>query len=155
MQSWCKLSATGTLIYSIHYHILRDKRTWVVYSRLSYAESFCTTLYLAQLSKIGIVPHYNQRSKFLRWQVFLRLVYINKQDVELTQLRITHSQSFNSLAIFEAIFLKPIDVPDIRLKRTPFNDKRGSLHTSISHCTNESVFGSPCTHSSKKRSRCS
>lgn len=43
------------------------------------------------------------------------------------------SQSFKSLAIFEAIFLNPIDVPDIRLKRTPFSDNLGSLHTSISH----------------------
>lgn len=43
------------------------------------------------------------------------------------------SQSFKSLAIFDAIFLNPIDVPDMRLKRTPFSDNLGSLHTSISH----------------------
>lgn len=67
----------------------------------------------------------------------------------------TGSHSFSSLAILEAIFLKPMDVPEMRLKRTPFSDRRGSLHTSISHCTRESVFGSPCTHSSRKRSRCS
>lgn len=66
-----------------------------------------------------------------------------------------YSQSFNSLAIFEAIFLKPIDVPDILLKRTPFNESRGNLHTSISHWTSESAFGSPWTHNSRNRSRCS
>lgn len=65
------------------------------------------------------------------------------------------SQSFKSLAIFEAMFLNPIEVPDMRLKRTPFRDSRGNLHTSISHWTSESVFGSPCTHSNKNRSRCS
>lgn len=43
------------------------------------------------------------------------------------------SQSFKSFAIFEAMFLNPIDVPDIRLKRTPFNESLGNLHTSISH----------------------
>lgn len=64
-------------------------------------------------------------------------------------------QSFNSLAIFEAMFLKPMDVPEILLKRTPFRERRGSLHTSISHCTKLSVLGSPCTHSSKNFSRCS
>lgn len=41
--------------------------------------------------------------------------------------------SFNSLAIFEAMFLKAMDVPDIRLKRTPLRERRGNLHTSISH----------------------
>ncbi|KAK7602322.1 hypothetical protein V9T40_007911 [Parthenolecanium corni] len=66
-----------------------------------------------------------------------------------------YSQSFSSLAILEAIFLKPIDVPDILLKRTPLSESRGNLHTSISHWTSESVFGSPCTHSSRNRSRCS
>jgi len=65
------------------------------------------------------------------------------------------SQSFRSLAIFDAMFLNPMDVPDMRLNRTPFSDSLGSLHTSISHWTSESVFGSPCTHSNRKRSRCS
>lgn len=55
----------------------------------------------------------------------------------------TGSHSFSSLAILEAMFLKPMDVPEMRLKRTPLSDKRGNLHTSISHCTSESVFGSP------------
>ncbi|KAE9528616.1 hypothetical protein AGLY_012191 [Aphis glycines] len=53
------------------------------------------------------------------------------------------------------MFLNPMDVPDMRLNRTPFSDNLGSLHTSISHWTSESVFGSPCTHSNRKRSRCS
>lgn len=82
-----------------------------------------------------------------------------------------------SYAIFDAIFLKPILVPirkyvlhwlgsrdwdvwnvdflfgfhwylpEILLNRTPFKDNRGNLHTSISHWTNESLFGSPCTQS--------
>lgn len=43
------------------------------------------------------------------------------------------SQRFSSWAIFDAIFLNPIDVPEIRLNRTPFRLSRGSLHTSISH----------------------
>lgn len=55
----------------------------------------------------------------------------------------TGSHSFSSLAILEAMFLKPMDVPEMRLKRTPLSDKRGNLHTSISHCTSESVLGSP------------
>lgn len=37
-------------------------------------------------------------------------------------------------------------LPEMRLNRTPFKDNRGSLHTSISHWTRESLFGSPCTH---------
>lgn len=65
------------------------------------------------------------------------------------------SHSLSSFAIFDAMFLKPIDVPDIRLNRTPFKDSRGSLHTSISHCTSESVLGSPCTHNKRNLSRCS
>ena len=44
-------------------------------------------------------------------------------------------QSSNSFAIFEAIFLKLMELPEMRLNRTPFSDNRGSLHTSISHCT--------------------
>lgn len=67
----------------------------------------------------------------------------------------TGSHSFSSLAIFDAMFLKPIEVPEMRLKRTPLRDNRGSLHTSISHWTKESVLGSPCTHKSKNLSRCS
>jgi hypothetical protein len=73
--------------------------------------------------------------------------YIKKKN------EINHNLS--SLAILLAIFLKPIDVPDIRLNRTPFNDRRGNLHTSISHDTTESVFGSPCTQSKRNFSRCS
>ena len=73
---------------------------------------------------------------------------------DLHDVRIA-SQSFNSFAIFDAMFLKPIDVPEIRLKRTPFSDRRGSLQTSISHWTRESVLGSPCTHNSRNFSRCS
>jgi hypothetical protein len=65
------------------------------------------------------------------------------------------NHNLSSLAILLAIFLKPIDVPDIRLNRTPFNDRRGNLHTSISHDTTESVFGSPCTQSKRNFSRCS
>lgn len=68
---------------------------------------------------------------------------------------ITGSHSFSSLAILDAIFLKPIDVPEMRLNRTPFRDSRGSLHTSISHWTKESVFGSPWTHRRRNLSRCS
>ena len=40
--------------------------------------------------------------------------------------------SCSSFAILEAMFLKAIDDPEMRLKRTPLSDKRGSLHTSIS-----------------------
>jgi hypothetical protein len=65
------------------------------------------------------------------------------------------NHNLSSLAILLAIFLNPIDVPDIRLNRTPFNDRRGNLHTSISHDTTESVFGSPCTQSKRNFSRCS
>ena len=39
----------------------------------------------------------------------------------------THSLSWS--AIREAMFLKAAEVPDIRLKRTPFRLRRGSLHT--------------------------
>lgn len=63
--------------------------------------------------------------------------------------------NLSSLAIFEAIFLKPIDVPEMRLNLTPLSDNLGSLHTSISHCTRESVLGSPCTQSNRNFSRCS
>ncbi len=38
-------------------------------------------------------------------------------------------QSLSSLAILEAMFLKPMEVPEMRLKRTPFRDRRGSLQT--------------------------
>lgn len=71
-----------------------------------------------------------------------------------------------SNAMRDAMFLKPILVPailkiklyllvvhniekylpEMRLKRTPFKERRGNLQTSISHWTNESVLGSPCTH---------
>lgn len=51
--------------------------------------------------------------------------------------------SFSSFAILDAMFLKPIEVPEIRLKRTPLRDNLGSLQTSISHWTSESVLGSP------------
>ena len=37
--------------------------------------------------------------------------------------------SLSSLAIFDAMFLNPIDVPEIRLKRTPLRDNLGSLQT--------------------------
>lgn len=63
--------------------------------------------------------------------------------------------NFNSLAILEAMFLKAMDVPDIRLKRTPLSERRGNLQTSISHWTRLSAWPSPWTQSSKKRSRCS
>ena len=63
--------------------------------------------------------------------------------------------SFNSLATLEAIFLKLIDVPAMRLKRTPFRDNRGSLHTSISHCTWLASAWLPWKQNNKKFSRCS
>jgi len=53
------------------------------------------------------------------------------------------------------MFLNPIEVPEIRLNRTPFKDSLGSLQTSISHWTRESVLGSPWTQSSKNFSLCS
>lgn len=68
---------------------------------------------------------------------------------------VADSHSLSSFAILLAIFLKPIDVPEIRLNRTPFSESRGSLHTSISHCTWLSVAASPCAHSRRNRSRCS
>lgn len=68
---------------------------------------------------------------------------------------VADSHSLSSFAILLAIFLKPIDVPEIRLNRTPFRESRGSLHTSISHCTWLSVAASPCAHSRRNRSRCS
>jgi len=68
---------------------------------------------------------------------------------------VADSHSLSSFAILLAIFLKPIDVPEIRLNRTPFRESRGNLQTSISHCTWLSVAASPCAHSSRKRSRCS
>lgn len=48
-----------------------------------------------------------------------------------------------------------MEEPEILLKRTPLSDRRGSLHTSISHCTRFSARASPCTHSSRKFSCCS
>lgn len=63
--------------------------------------------------------------------------------------------SLSSLAILQAMFLKAMDVPDILLKRTPLSDKRGNLHTSISHWTRLSCRASPWTQNSRKRSRCS
>lgn len=68
---------------------------------------------------------------------------------------LTWHHSLSSLAIFEAMFLNPIEVPEIRLNRTPLRESLGSLQTSISHCTKLSVLGSPCTHSNKNFSRCS
>lgn len=60
-----------------------------------------------------------------------------KWHFSLESTQITHcsttTHKFNSWAIFEAMFLKPIDVPEIRLKRTPFRLNLGNLHTSISH----------------------
>lgn len=55
--------------------------------------------------------------------------------------RLSHRR--RSYAILLAIFLKPMLVPEIRLNLTPLRESRGSLQTSISHCTNESVLGSP------------
>lgn len=72
-----------------------------------------------------------------------------------SSVSLTTSHSFSSFAILLAIFLKPMLVPEILLNRTPFRDSRGSLHTSISHWTKLSAFGSPCTQSSKNLSRCS
>jgi len=63
--------------------------------------------------------------------------------------------NLSSLAILDAIFLNPIEVPEIRLNLTPFNESRGSLHTSISHCTRLSDWGSPWTHNRRNFSRCS
>ena len=65
------------------------------------------------------------------------------------------SHSLSSFAILLAMFLKPIDVPEIRLNRTPFRESRGSLQTSISHCTWLSVAASPCAQRSRNLSRCS
>lgn len=53
------------------------------------------------------------------------------------------SYSLSSLAILEAMFLKAMEVPDMRLKRTPLRDRRGSLQTSISHWTRLSCRASP------------
>ena len=39
------------------------------------------------------------------------------------------------LATLEAMFLKAMEVPAMRLKRTPLRERRGNLHTSISHWT--------------------
>ena len=51
--------------------------------------------------------------------------------------------NFNSLLIFETMFLKPIDDPEILLNRTPCNANRGNLQISISHCVAElSAVGS-------------
>lgn len=63
--------------------------------------------------------------------------------------------SLSSLAILQAMFLKAMDVPDILLKRTPLSDRRGNLHTSISHWTRLSCRASPCTQNRRNRSRCS
>lgn len=83
----------------------------------------------------------------------------DNERTQLTRVREREKRSrnhnFSSLAILLAMFLKPIDVPDMRLNRTPFKDKRGNLHTSISHETTESVLGSPCTQSRRNFSRCS
>jgi len=68
-------------------------------------------------------------------------IFTKKKEERYENCSCNHNLS--SLAILLAIFLKPIDVPDIRLNRTPFNDKRGNLHTSISHETTESVVASP------------
>jgi hypothetical protein len=85
--------------------------------------------------------------------VFSYLIHLRKKKTNTDK----HMQDTitKTLAILLAIFLNPIDVPDIRLNRTPFNDRRGNLHTSISHDTTESVFGSPCTQSKRNFSRCS
>lgn len=55
------------------------------------------------------------------------VLYQSASEVESSETAGSHS--FSSLAIFEAIFLNPIDVPEMRLKRTPFKESRGSLHT--------------------------
>lgn len=58
------------------------------------------------------------------------------------------AHSLSSLATLEAMFLKAMDVPEMRLKRTPLRERRGSLQTSISHWTKSSQTGFPDTHSS-------
>ena len=63
--------------------------------------------------------------------------------------------SFNWFATLEAMFLKLIEVPAIRLKRTPFKDRRGSLQTSISHWTWLASAGLPWQQNKRKFSRCS
>lgn len=63
--------------------------------------------------------------------------------------------SFNSLATLEAMFLKAMDEPDILLNLTPLRERRGSLQTSISHCTRFSARPSPWTQRSRKLSCCS
>ena len=77
----------------------------------------------------------------------------SKEEEEEEEEEINHN--FSSLAILLAIFLKPMDVPDIRLNRTPFNDSRGNLQTSISQETTDSVLGSPCTQRRRNFSLCS
>ena len=58
---------------------------------------------------------------------FLSFYLQSCSESELSETAGSHS--FSSLAILEAIFLNPIDVPEMRLKRTPFRERRGSLHT--------------------------
>jgi len=93
------------------------------------------------------VPHF--------WFVWKRLLASKDESLERLLLDWDKGYSFSSFAILDAMFLKPMEVPEIRLKRTPLSDSLGSLQTSISHCTRESVLGSPCTHRSRNRSRCS
>ena len=73
---------------------------------------------------------------------------------EIGLLNCLHIIELN-LKCYFIFFSLPIEVPDILLKRTPFKDNRGNLHTSISHWTNESVLGSPWTQSKRNLSRCS
>ena len=67
---------------------------------------------------------------FCFYFVFFLLLLLFLQSCSESELsEATGSHSFSSLAILEAIFLNPIDVPEMRLKRTPFRERRGSLHT--------------------------
>eukprot|EP01137_Pigoraptor_chileana_P036193 Opistho-2@31365 len=52
--------------------------------------------------------------------------------------------------ILVQIFLYDKELPDMRFSLTPFKERRGSLHTSISHCTSSrwhsTRYGSGCTN---------
>ena len=113
-------------VFSLVFVVVCPKKGICVYDQLSY--------YTSQLLHSWLIFHRINKTavsstKFgLQRRCLFPSVWLTERE-ERSDL----VQSLNSLAILDAMFLKPMEVPDILLKRTPFKDSLGSLHTSISH----------------------
>ncbi len=91
-----------------------------------------------------------------RWWHALWEHILTAKHQKIKQKGATHTQmlnhSCNSLEILDAICLKAIELPEIRLNLTPFRESLGSLHTSISHWTKLPPSPSPWVQRTRKRS---